>query len=60
VVSKSYHLLSELRSKSEEAHYRLAHVYGQTGEKLQAEKETQLLEQMAKESAGEGTVSDAP
>jgi hypothetical protein len=38
----------------EEVHYRLAQVYRQTGEKLQAEKEMQPLKQMAKESAGEG------
>jgi tetratricopeptide (TPR) repeat protein len=38
---------------SKEAHYRLAQVYWQTGERLEAEGEMQLYEQLSEKSAGE-------
>jgi tetratricopeptide (TPR) repeat protein len=49
----AYQKAIEVSPRLEEGHYRLAQVYRQTGEKLQAEKEIQIYEQTAKENAGE-------
>jgi len=37
----------------EEAHYRLAQAYRQTGEKLNAQKELEIYNQLSKKSAAE-------
>ena len=42
-----------LSPRLEEAHYRLAQVYRQSGEKEQAEREIQIYERMATENTGE-------
>jgi len=49
----AYQKAIEVNPRLEEAHYRLAQAYRQTGEKLQAEKEIQLYEQLSRQTAGE-------
>jgi cytochrome c-type biogenesis protein CcmH/NrfG len=49
----SYRKAIEVSAVSEEAHYRLAQAYGQTGDKLDAQKELEIYNQLSKKSAAE-------
>jgi len=49
----AYQRAIEENPRLEEAHYRLAQLYRQTGEEGKARAELTLYEQMAKENAGE-------
>ena len=49
----AYRKAIEVSPVLEEAHYRLAQAYGQTGEKLSAEKELEIYNQLSRKSAAE-------
>ena len=49
----AYRKAIEVSPLLEEAHYRLAQAYGQTGEKLNAQKELEIFNQLSRKSAAE-------
>jgi cytochrome c-type biogenesis protein CcmH/NrfG len=49
----AYRRAIEVSPVLEEAHYRLAQAYGQTGEKLNAQKELEIYNRLSKKSAAE-------